>query len=107
MSTILLAALEAAKRTRQGCSALKSRAITAAERTRPGRVAIALARFAWRRLPKWPRRALALCLAIPGPQDEAIAAVAIAVYLLAVLAVSRPARAELSAAVSAAWKGRQ
>ncbi len=75
--------------------------------TRGGRVALAVWRFAWGRIPRWLRRCLAACLAIPGPFDE-LAGVAVAVvFVLVPLAVSAGARGELAASVRGAWRGSQ
>ena len=98
------AALNAARNVKAKARGIAAPVVAAVERTRYGRVAVAVVKFAWRRLPKWPRRLLALTLAIPGPQDEAVAAVIIAAYLAVVLAVSRTARTELAAAVTTAWR---
>ena len=105
MNTIASAALNAARRSKTKGRRLLASVVAAIERTRYGRVAVAVARFAWKRLPKWPRRMLALTLAIPGPQDEILAAVIVAAYLVVLLAVSRNARRELAANVRIAWKG--
>lgn len=73
--------------------------------TRTGRVALAIWRFAWGRIPRWLRRCLALCLAIPGPLDELAAAAVAVVFVLVPLVVSAGARSELAGSVRGAWNG--
>lgn len=99
------AATDAARNVKAKARGIAAPVVAAVERTRYGRVGVALARFAWRHVPKWLRRTLALCLAIPGPFDEMAVAVVAAACIAGPLAVSRNARRELATAVTTAWKG--
>ena len=65
------------------------------------RVACAVARFAARHSPKWLVPVLPVCLAIPGPLDEAV----VLAFVLAPVLRSRENRADLAASVRDAWKG--
>ena len=104
MSTILRAALDAAKRTKAAAGRVLAPLVRSIAATRGGRVAVALARFAWSHVPKWLRRTLAVCLAIPGPVDELAAVFVVAVFIAGPLIVSGNARRELATAVTNAWR---
>lgn len=73
-----------------------------ARRCRYLRVAAVAWKFAMRHVPKWLRRLLAVCLAIPGPFDELAALLVVAVFLAWALR-SAESRREVAASVRSAW----
>lgn len=69
------------------------------EQSRAGRVLLTLREFCARHTPRWLYPVLVACAFIPGPVDEGLVIIVMAVVLLG----SRPRRRELAALLRSAW----